>query len=286
MLSGVMGEFRAGGLKPIPLTVFGARETADAFQTMARAKHIGKIVISLAGAGSGPEKSAAPVVRPDGTYLITGGLGALGLEVTRWLCDRGARHIVLVGRRRPTEAAEGILENMRKQGARVSVMSADLAQRPQLDQVLGEIRREMPPLCGVVHAAGVIDDGLLQNQEWERFEKVMAPKIDGAWNLHLATKELLSTSLSCFLQRLPSSAGRDKAPTRPGTLSLMHWLTIGADTAWRRSASTGVHRRIPAWRRASNPSKRDGWKPKGCGRSDRRTRSWLSKVCLRRRFRK
>ena len=190
MLSAVMSEFSAGGLKPIPLTVFGGKETADAFQTMARAKHIGKIVITLAGADSGPEKPAVPIVRPDGTYLITGGLGALGLEVSRWLCDRGARHIVLVGRRGPTEAAAGILENMRQQGACVSVMSADVAQRPQLDQVLGEIRREMPPLCGVVHAAGVIDDGMLQNQDWERFVKVMAPKIDGAWNLHLATEEI------------------------------------------------------------------------------------------------
>ena len=190
MLSAVMSEFSAEGLKPIPLTVFGGKETADAFQTMARAKHIGKIVISLAGEDSRPEKPAVPIVRPDGTYLITGGLGALGLEVSRWLCDRGARHIVLVGRRGPAEAAAGILENMRLQGACVSVMSADLAQRPQLDQVLGEIRREMPPLCGVVHAAGVIDDGLLQNQDWERFAKVMAPKIDGAWNLHLATEAM------------------------------------------------------------------------------------------------
>ena len=187
----------------------------------------------------------------------------MGLEVSRWLCDRGARHIVLVGRRGPAEAAAGILENMRQQGACVSVMSADVAQRPQLDQVLGEIRREMPPLCGVVHAAGVIDDGLLQNQDWERFAKVMAPKIDGAWNLHLVMEEIPLDFFVLFSQRLPSSAGRGRAPTRPATLFLMHWPTIGVDEAWRRSASTGVHGRSPAWRRASNPCKRDGWKPRG-----------------------
>jgi myxalamid-type polyketide synthase MxaB len=190
MLSTVLDEFRTGIFKPIRLTVFNTQNTADAFQTMARAKHIGKIIISFTGTDSRPKKPEPAIIRPEGTYLITGGLGALGLEVSRWLCDRGARYIVIVGRRGPTEAAASVLEYMKQQGVQIAVMSADLAQRVQLDEVLREIRHNMPPLCGVVHAAGVIDDGLLQNQSWQRFVKVMAPKIEGAWNLHQATKEM------------------------------------------------------------------------------------------------
>jgi acyl transferase domain-containing protein/NADPH:quinone reductase-like Zn-dependent oxidoreductase/NAD(P)-dependent dehydrogenase (short-subunit alcohol dehydrogenase family)/acyl carrier protein len=190
MMSEVMSEFRTGALKPLRLTVFDSRESTGAFKTMARAKHIGKIVISLDGTDSKPEAPGVPIVRSDGTYLITGGLGALGLEVSRWLCERGARHIALVGRQGLTEAAAGAVENMRNRGVQVLVMSADVVQRQQLDRVLSDIRCEMPPLCGVVHAAGVRDDGMLQNQNWDRFAKVMAPKIDGAWNLHRATEQI------------------------------------------------------------------------------------------------
>jgi acyl transferase domain-containing protein/NAD(P)-dependent dehydrogenase (short-subunit alcohol dehydrogenase family)/acyl carrier protein len=188
MLQTLIEEFRSGVLKPIRTTVFETRNTADAFQTMARAKHIGKLVISFGGQNLRSEKHASTLVRRDGSYLVTGGLGALGLEVARWLCERGAKHLVLVGRRAPAAAANKALEKLRALDVRIEVLAADVAQRGQVDRLIETIRRDMPPLRGIVHAAGVIDDGLLLNQTWQRFVNVMAPKIDGAWNLHLATE--------------------------------------------------------------------------------------------------
>lgn len=188
MLQTLMQKFQMGALKIIHQTAFAAQDVVEAFKTMARARHIGKLVISYEKRDSGVAKTESGIVRPDGSYLVTGGMGALGLNVTRWLCDNGAKHIVLVGRHAPAKRVTNILNGLRQQGAHIEVLTADVAKRPQLKKVLHSIHRDMPSLRGVVHAAGIIDDGLLQNQTWERCLNVMAPKIDGAWNLHIATE--------------------------------------------------------------------------------------------------
>ena len=128
-------------------------------------------------------------VGPDGTYLITGGLGGLGLTVARWLVEHGARHLVLMGRSAPSVAAREILDELEKAGARVVVSAVDVVRGEQVAGALDEARRELPPLRGVVHAAGVLDDGILTQQTRERFEMVMAPKVRGAWNLHRLTPD-------------------------------------------------------------------------------------------------
>jgi NAD(P)-dependent dehydrogenase (short-subunit alcohol dehydrogenase family)/acyl carrier protein len=130
-----------------------------------------------------------PSFRATGTHLITGGLGALGLRVAEWLVERGARHLVLVARR-PPEPDRAVEIARRLAGAEVKIRQADVALRQPLADLFVEIAASGAPLCGVVHAAGVLDDGILLNQSWERFEKVLAPKVEGAWNLHLLTREL------------------------------------------------------------------------------------------------
>ena len=175
-------------LKPLPLKSFPMRNVVDAFRYIAQAKHIGKVVTTFAPVGAS--------IRSDGSYLITGGLGALGLELADWLVEQGARYIVLTGRSKPKEAAESRLEALREAtGATVMVMSADVSNREQMSALLREIEIEieikqtLPPLRGIIHAAGVLDDGILLEQDKERFEKVMAPKVQGSWNLHLLTQE-------------------------------------------------------------------------------------------------
>ncbi|WP_186002078.1 type I polyketide synthase [Corallococcus sp. Z5C101001] len=123
----------------------------------------------------------------DATYLITGGLGGLGLEVARWMVDRGARHLILMGRGAPGLLAEERLDALRAAGATVVVGRGDVASRADVARVLGEGRASMPPLRGVVHAAGVLDDGLLVLQDAARMAGVLAPKVQGALNLHLET---------------------------------------------------------------------------------------------------
>ena len=138
-----------------------------------------------------PSSVAAPRIRADATYLITGGTGALGLVIATHLVSRGARSLVLVSRHggefEPTRAA---IDAMAQAGADVRVMRADVAVASELETVMANIRRALPPLGGVVHAAGVLDDGILINLNRERFARVFRSKSVGAWNLHQATTNI------------------------------------------------------------------------------------------------
>ncbi|WP_437310876.1 type I polyketide synthase [Sorangium sp. So ce388] len=126
-------------------------------------------------------------LRPDGTYLVTGGLGGIGLELAAWLVERGARHLVLLGRSGASAEAQRAIDALSARGAQIHVRKADVAERPALERVLAEIEAGMPPLRGVVHAAAVLDDGVILNLSVERLRAVMAPKVLGAWNLHALT---------------------------------------------------------------------------------------------------
>ena len=133
------------------------------------------------------QEQAEALFRSDGTYLITGGLGGVGLRTAQWMVEQGARHLVLMGRRGGTEEAEATLQAMRETGAAVRVLKGDVAREEQLANALVAIRREMPPLRGVFHCAVVLDDSTLLQLNRERFLGVMPPKVDGAWNLHRLT---------------------------------------------------------------------------------------------------
>jgi acyl transferase domain-containing protein len=167
----------AGALRPLPVRVFRFEDAPAAFRYMAQARHIGKIVL----------RHPLPArIRADATYLITGGLGSIGLRSAEWLVQRGARHLMLVGRRGPAAAAA--IEALRQAGAHVEIRTADVSRKEEIDAVLSEIKLQMPRLAGVLHAAGVLDDGIFIDQTWDRIKKVMAPKVLGAWNLHELTR--------------------------------------------------------------------------------------------------
>jgi acyl transferase domain-containing protein/acyl carrier protein len=120
-----------------------------------------------------------------GSYLITGGFGGLGLEVAKWLVAQGARHLALAGRRGTPESAHAALADLRRSGAEVLEVKADIAQSDQVEHLFGQIEQAMPPLRGIFHAAGVLQNSLLLQLTPERLQAVMAPKVHGAWNLHL-----------------------------------------------------------------------------------------------------
>lgn len=143
-------------------------------------------LIPLARPAACSADARAPV-RADGTYLIAGGLGGLGLAVAGWLIAQGAGHLVLVGRRAPGPAAGRAVSDLRRSGAAIAVMSADVAVEAGVAVVLERIRDGMPPLRGIVHAAGVLENAAIVNLDAERLARVMAPKVQGAWNLHAAT---------------------------------------------------------------------------------------------------
>lgn len=137
-----------------------------------------------------PSGNPAGVLRADGTYLITGGLGGLGLSTAKWMVEQGAKHLVLLGRSEPAPSASRVIDQMRQAGVEVVIQSADVSNKTQMKSVFQKIEHNMPPLTGLVHAAGVLDDGSLLNLNKERMKNVLAPKVAGAWNLHEATASL------------------------------------------------------------------------------------------------
>lgn len=134
-------------------------------------------------------KDATLKLRADASYLITGGLGMLGRRAAEWLAQHGARHLVLVSRRPPTGIASQAIDAIRESGCEVVIHQADSSLRPEMATLINRFDNELPPLAGVIHAAGVLDDGLLIDQTWQRFETVLAPKINGARWLHELTLE-------------------------------------------------------------------------------------------------
>lgn len=131
-------------------------------------------------------ETSAPTLPAASTYLITGGLGALGRLAAGWLVERGARHLVLVGRHEPTPEARTRIEEWIAAGVRVETRSVDVADRAQVQALL----ETLPGLRGIVHAAGVIDDGAARQLAPEQFARVLAPKAAGAWHLHQLAGEL------------------------------------------------------------------------------------------------
>ncbi len=125
----------------------------------------------------------------NGCYLVTGGLGQLGREVASWLAERGARQLVLVSRRTPDAATQAWLDTFTTD-CEVIVHAADVTVREDVQQLFARFGNDWRPLAGVVHAAGVLDDGLLDSQNWPRFAPVLAPKISAAQLLHEFTSEL------------------------------------------------------------------------------------------------
>lgn len=136
------------------------------------------------------------VIQAEATYLITGGIGGIGLVVAEWLISQGATSIALLARKQVSQEVQSKLNEFEDRGATVTVFQADVSNRQQLEDVLGQIQATMFPLRGIVHTAGILDERLLKNHDWAAYERVFAPKVLGAWNLHLLTQ---SISLDFFV---------------------------------------------------------------------------------------
>ncbi|WP_131811641.1 SDR family NAD(P)-dependent oxidoreductase, partial [Mycolicibacterium peregrinum] len=181
LLTEVSEGLAKGEWTPLPAEIYPLTEARTAFRRMQQARHIGKIVCQL-------PNLLAP--RPDRTYLITGGLGAIGLHTASYLAQLGAGDIVLTSRRAPDTDAQKLIEEITERNkTRIHVFTADVGEESEVSNLLERIRAELPPLAGVAHLAGVLDDALLGQQSTERFHKVLAPKAFGAEYLDRLTKD-------------------------------------------------------------------------------------------------
>ncbi|MCL2929919.1 MAG: type I polyketide synthase [Trichodesmium sp. MAG_R01] len=144
------------------------------------------------------DTDAKLAIQTEASYLITGGLGALGLEVAQLLVQQGVKSIALVGRNSPSETAQESIQELEAAGTQVSVFLGDVSVEKDMVNIFQKIQTSLPPLKGVIHAAGVLDDGFIQQMTWQQFTKVTAPKVTGTWNLHKLTKDIPLDFFVCF----------------------------------------------------------------------------------------
>ena len=186
LLQAMVTQLSTGKFVPLPTQVFPITAVQEAFRHMSQARHIGKVVVSLQESAKA-WISPSTALRADATYLVTGGLGGLGLTVAQWLVAKGARHVVLAGRKAPSTKTEEAVTTLRNQGAEIYIAIGDISKEVDAQRILTEIRTQFPPLHGVFHCAGVLNDGILLQQNEQRFAQVMAPKVEGSWHLHHLT---------------------------------------------------------------------------------------------------
>jgi 4-hydroxyphenylalkanoate synthase len=193
-IEAMLGELRAlfdtQVLHRLPVTTWDVRCATQAYRFISQARHIGKVVLTM--------PSALPDDLAEGTVLITGATGMVGAVLARHMVSAyRLRHIVLASRR--GDRAEGAAElaaELARAGAQVQVLACDVADRDAAAGLLAQLAQRCPPLRGVIHAAGVLDDAVITSLTPDRVDTVLRAKVDAAWNLHELTRDL---GLSMFV---------------------------------------------------------------------------------------
>ncbi len=245
MLRTVIALVGDGVLPPLPTTEFALDACREAFRFMAQARHTGKVTIRM------PSRSDA--VRGDGTYVVTGAFGALGRGVVETLVQAGARHLMLMGRTAPDASATKWLQALAARGVDARVATLDVADGDAVADALSHARASAPPLRGVVHTAGVNDDGALVTQTAERMRAVVRGKVDGAWHLDRLTRHdpieffVLFSSASGVLG-WPGQVTYSAANTALDQLARLRWVSgrSAISVQWGVWAGDGMAGRVDA----------------------------------------
>ncbi len=229
----------AGVLAPLPVKTFDVRRVSSAYRFVSQARHTGKVVLTLP---DGPGDDFA-----GGTVLITGGTGMAGSAVARHLVGHhGAAHVMLVSR--SGLQADGVAElvaQLQNAGAQVSVLACDVADREAVAGLLAQVPARYP-LRAVIHAAGVLDDGLISSLTPDRMDSVLGAKVDGAWNLHELTRDM---DLSAFVV-FSSMAGIVGTPGQ-GNYAAANSFLDGLIGYRRRRGLPGLSMAWGLWEQAS-----------------------------------
>ncbi|MFF3822677.1 SDR family NAD(P)-dependent oxidoreductase [Streptomyces griseus] len=189
VLASVGEMLAAGKLEPLPVHPRPFPEIDAALEAMAAGGPVGRQVVTDPAAVGRVTAEPMPRgrFRADGTYLISGGLGALGLSLAEFLAEQGAGALVLLGRSAPRPDAARRVAALRAAGVRVETLRCDVADEARLRSALDEVRAELPPLRGVVHAAGLLDDATIGTLTERQLDTVLRPKTEGAHCLDRVT---------------------------------------------------------------------------------------------------
>ncbi|MCV7078326.1 SDR family NAD(P)-dependent oxidoreductase, partial [Mycobacterium szulgai] len=223
----------AEGVLPMPeSTHYPLAEAATAIRVMGAAEHTGKLLLDIPQVGRSsvvlpPEH--APVFRGDGSYIITGGLGGLGLFLAEKMANGGAGRIVLSSRSQPSQKVLETIELVRSIGSDVVVECGDIAEADTARRLVAAATATGLPLRGVLHAAAVVEDATLGNITEDLIERDWAPKVYGAWRLHEASA---GQPLDWFCS-FSSAAALVGSPGQGAYAAANSWLD--AFTQWRKS---------------------------------------------------
>ncbi len=226
-------ELTADGTLPMPeSTLYPLDEAATAIREMSAARHIGKLVLTAPHEGGAravvPPGNAVPF-RADGAYIVTGGMGGLGLFLAEQMAAAGGGRIVLNGRSEPTAEALEVIERIRKTGTEVEIELGDIAEAATAQRLVAAATASGLALRGVLHAAALVEDATLTNITDELIDRDWRPKADGAWNLHEATA---GHPLDWFCL-FSSAAALVGSPGQGAYAAANSWLD--GFTHWRRS---------------------------------------------------
>jgi len=210
LLKTIFDHFARGDFQPGPVRVFPAAQVREAFEEMARSRHIGKLAVDFSQGEVDvvAEPRAEQVIRRDGCYIITGGTSGFGAATARWLASRGAGRIVLASR--SGDRAPGVADAVRlleTLGAEVEVCAVDVADPAQVRSLVERCRSGSFVLRGVIHGAMVLDDAMMRDLTAARFRKVFLPKVAGALNFADALAEVSGLEFLVFYSSISALIG-------------------------------------------------------------------------------
>jgi acyl transferase domain-containing protein/acyl carrier protein len=236
LLRRVYGLVATGELPPPQRTHYPLAEAATAIRVMSAAEHAGKLVLDIPRSGSStvalpPEQ--VRIFRPDGAYIITGGLGGLGLFLAAEMASAGCGRIVLSSRSQPTAAAQQAIADLRKNGTDIHVECGDIADPATAGRLVTAATATGLPVRGVLHAAAVVEDATLTTMTDDLIERDWVAKVYGAWHMHKALQEGESDQPLDWFCCFSSAAALLGSPGQGAYAAANSWLDTF--THWRQA---------------------------------------------------
>ncbi|KAL8631914.1 hypothetical protein Q9189_002390 [Teloschistes chrysophthalmus] len=201
LLTDTLNLYQQGKIRSVaPITVMPMSHLSEAMRMMQGGKHMGKVVIEARRddiVQATPKPSPKAVPEANGSYLITGGTGGLGRSITRWLAGQGARHIILASRSGiQQKGVSELVTELKAIDVEVVVKQCNIADAAQVQSMIDDVNKTMPPIRGIIHGAMALRDALFDKISFEDWTLNIAPRVNGAWNLH---NSLSSAKLDFFV---------------------------------------------------------------------------------------